>query len=243
MASTNKTTNYELSQFVGSDKPAWLADYNADMNKIDTQMKANADSAVAAVGSASSANTSIGDLSSLTTTTKTDLVSAINETDANVRTAQTTANNANATAVTASEGVTGISNYLNIDNFVNYSANDISLSGSGSISYASLTVARNSTGTLGKVYGTVILDTTAGNTFTITIPNTGLSTSTDINVSHAGFVTLERSTSQGGGVTNVDVLSYKIKTDGSITVTFTPSNAKTVLRFLACVIFVKNFGD
>lgn len=42
MSSTNKTTNYELSQFVGSDKPTWLGDYNSDMAKIDTQMKENA---------------------------------------------------------------------------------------------------------------------------------------------------------------------------------------------------------
>lgn len=43
MASTNHTQNYSLSQFVGSDKPAWLGDYNQDMSKIDTAMKANAD--------------------------------------------------------------------------------------------------------------------------------------------------------------------------------------------------------
>lgn len=43
MASTNKTTNYELSQYVGSDKPTYLGDYNGDMLKIDAGMKANAD--------------------------------------------------------------------------------------------------------------------------------------------------------------------------------------------------------
>lgn len=43
MTSTNKTANYELSQFVGTDHPTWLGDYNSDMAKIDAQMKANAD--------------------------------------------------------------------------------------------------------------------------------------------------------------------------------------------------------
>lgn len=43
MTSTNKTTNYELSQFVGTDRPTWLGDYNSDMSKIDTQLKQNAD--------------------------------------------------------------------------------------------------------------------------------------------------------------------------------------------------------
>ena len=57
MSSTNKTTNYELSQFIGSDKPAWLVDYNGDMSRIDNQMKANADAAASAASQASSAGT------------------------------------------------------------------------------------------------------------------------------------------------------------------------------------------
>ena len=43
MTATNKTKNYQLSQFVGSDHPKWLVDYNGDMAKIDAQMKQNAD--------------------------------------------------------------------------------------------------------------------------------------------------------------------------------------------------------
>lgn len=43
MTATNKTKNYELSQFVGTDRPTWLGDYNGDMSKIDTQLKQNAD--------------------------------------------------------------------------------------------------------------------------------------------------------------------------------------------------------
>lgn len=56
MGSTNHTSNYELSQFLGSDKPAWLLDYNGDMLKIDTQMKANADAASAAQSKANTAD-------------------------------------------------------------------------------------------------------------------------------------------------------------------------------------------
>ena len=54
MASTNKTTNYELSQFEGTDKPSWEADYNADMRSIDTNLKAVSDVANGASGSISS---------------------------------------------------------------------------------------------------------------------------------------------------------------------------------------------
>lgn len=43
MSSTNKTTNYELSQYIGSDKPSYLGDYNSDMLKIDTAIKGAVD--------------------------------------------------------------------------------------------------------------------------------------------------------------------------------------------------------
>ena len=57
MASTNKTENYDLSQFVGTDRPTWLGDYNGDMTKIDAQLKQNADDiASAAAGSLTSVN-------------------------------------------------------------------------------------------------------------------------------------------------------------------------------------------
>lgn len=53
MASTNKTVNYELSQFEGTDKPSWEADYNADMLSIDTNLKAVSDVADGASGNIS----------------------------------------------------------------------------------------------------------------------------------------------------------------------------------------------
>ena len=43
MTATNHTRNYNLSQFVGTDRPTWLGDYNGDMTKIDAQLKKNAD--------------------------------------------------------------------------------------------------------------------------------------------------------------------------------------------------------
>lgn len=42
MTATNHTGNYNLSQFVGTDRPTWLGDYNGDMTKIDAQLKKNA---------------------------------------------------------------------------------------------------------------------------------------------------------------------------------------------------------
>ena len=79
MASTNKTTNYELSQYVGTDKPTYLTDYNQDMSKIDAGIHA-------AKSEADTNASSIGTLSSLTTEAKTNLVAAINEVESETNT-------------------------------------------------------------------------------------------------------------------------------------------------------------
>lgn len=52
MAHTNSTPNYNLPQFLGTDKPAWLTDINNAMSDIDTAIaaaKTTADSADTAV--------------------------------------------------------------------------------------------------------------------------------------------------------------------------------------------------
>ena len=107
MASTNKTTNLELSQYVSSDKPTYLVDYNSDMTKIDTgvhtaQVTADTASTAAtnaqttaegaqttattAITNAATAQTTadgavsnIGTLANLDTVNKANLVGAINE--------------------------------------------------------------------------------------------------------------------------------------------------------------------
>lgn len=75
MASTNKTTNYELSQFTSTDKPAWLGDYNQDMNKIDAQMKNNANGIASTASTVSGHTTAIAGLNSDVETAQTDIAS------------------------------------------------------------------------------------------------------------------------------------------------------------------------
>ena len=72
MASTNKTNNFNLSQFIETDKPTFLGDYNTDMNKIDDAMQANK-------LAGENNNNSIGNLQELDTQNKLNLVNAINE--------------------------------------------------------------------------------------------------------------------------------------------------------------------
>ena len=115
MSSTNKTTNYELSQFIGSDKPAWLTDYNQDMSKIDTGVNNAQTTATAADGKADANTTAIGTLSSLNTESKTSLVAAINEVDTNADTAQGTANTALNGANTANTDISSLKSYLKLN--------------------------------------------------------------------------------------------------------------------------------
>lgn len=90
MSSTNKTTYYELSQYVGSDKPTYLGDYNSDMLKIDTGLHVAANAADTAVTTANTANSTA---TSASTTASTALSTA--------QTASATASQAQTTAETA----------------------------------------------------------------------------------------------------------------------------------------------
>lgn len=104
MSSTNKTTNYQLSQFVSDDKPAWLGDYNQDMAKIDAGMKEN-DDAITAQSQTIASHTN---LISANTEGIQNLQGSIEEisekadtADGKAEQAQTKANQANALAETA----------------------------------------------------------------------------------------------------------------------------------------------
>lgn len=96
-SSTNKTTNYELPQFVGTDKPTWLGDFNEAMSDIDAGMHKNAtdistmESDVAnAVAVSSQASQDVAGLTSTVSTLS-----------SNVTAVTTTANNAQSTATSA----------------------------------------------------------------------------------------------------------------------------------------------
>lgn len=240
MASTNKTSNYELSQFLGTDKPAWLSDYNSDMSKIDTQMKANADAATAAGGSATSANTAIGTLSSLTTDDKTSVVAAINEVDGHADTAQSTAN----TASTAAETATAKANQAlaGIANFNLSSAGTVSVSGANmNTGFTTLNIAKNSDGSLCKIYGEIRSSYQGSTTTTFTSGDTGLRPESAITIQ--GCMIRETKTNDGLSATYYQ--SFTINTDGTITWENASAGTVTNLRwyFMASLIFVKDFGD
>lgn len=106
MSSTNKTTYYDLSQYIGTDKPTYLGDYNSDMSKIDAGIHGADDKATTASQNAGSAIARVSELektvqshTSAITTLQTD-TTALKE---SVKTAQNTATSADGKADNAQQ--------------------------------------------------------------------------------------------------------------------------------------------
>lgn len=91
--STNKTTNYDLPQWVGTDKPSYLTDFNDAFNKIDTGMHANATKLDKVDTLETQVNSLDTDVSNLNT--------RVGTAEATIQTVSTTATNASNTATSA----------------------------------------------------------------------------------------------------------------------------------------------
>ena len=242
MASTNKTTNYELSQFLGTDKPAWLSDYNTDMGKIDAQMKINADTAGGADGKADANATAIGTLANLTTDAKTNLVTAVNEVDAHADSATTTAGSALASATAAQTNANNaVTAVTNLAAAFNLTPADLTATCPQVASVTStLKCAKNSDGSICKIYGRVRIPSSYNGNCVITTSDTGLRPDTAITINGAGLRIAR--TSSGSYVFG---LAYTINTNGTITITVANDSSflSVDAELIACLIFVKDFGD
>ena len=103
--STNKTTHYNLSQYVASDKPTYLVDYNADMLAIDTAI-------YNAMSKATNNESNIGTMTDLTTESKSSLVGAINEVGNH---ANTNASNISQNTIDIASNTGAIGNLINLE--------------------------------------------------------------------------------------------------------------------------------
>ena len=116
MGSTYKTTNIELSQFLGTDKPAWVNDYNADMLKIDSAVGENVTDISTAQSRADSAYT----LADNTASSVSSLSTQVSDNTTDIATAQgniTTINSliGNGTPTTTDQTIIGAINEINAE--------------------------------------------------------------------------------------------------------------------------------
>lgn len=242
MSSTNKTSNYDLSQFVSTDKPAWLTDYNQDMTKIDSGINTAQNTATGADGKADSNTTKIGQLENLTTTAKTNLVNAINEVDSIASTAQETAS---AGTTIANQALTKASQ---IDKFNLTKQIVLSPSvnrGSINTNVSYVHYAGDSSDSIFKTYGRVYISSLSGisGSLTVTLGQTPLRPSSAYEITAGGICSTRNSNLT---ISDQFAVSLHVALDGKITLSTIPLDgniADASIVIPPCLYFNEDFGD
>lgn len=257
MSATNHTTNYELPIFVGTDKPAWLVDWNEAMTAIDTAIHT-------AEGKADQAGTDIGGIESSISTINSTLTSINNavsqlriDTNANTGSINTiTSLIGNGEPTTTDKTLIGAINELhgdieNID--VKVYDFDIKAKTVSEALYTGLTKTGgamkaliNNDSSVGKVYGYISAYSESG---AITIPANGAVvtlTVADLDVSESfdveGFEVF-------GFTTAADYISAQaylhFNTNGTVELRIRGQMNKQYYQFNLppCLLFLKDLGD
>lgn len=257
MSSTNHTTNYNLPQWVGSDKPAWLGDMNPAFSAIDTAIKANETAAATAGTDATAAKNNIGTMANLETTEKGTLVGAVNEVNTKAGTAQQTANTAVGNAQTVA---TALETFMRKFNFTTFTDGDTSQMSPVGVVVNNMTLAQNSDGSIFKVYGNLQVNPSAS-VAKKAIPGMSGYYGVDLNLQLAGAPTEAYIIKAGGvvlGTRNDTIATYgsigtdlAVGTDGKVymfpntfsaNVSFDNTSAVRCWAF-PCVYFNTSFGD
>lgn len=245
MASTNKTPNFDLSQFIGSDKPTYLGDYNSDMSKIDTAMATNKTNSENAVTVATGANETASNAQTIATQAQTTAQQA----NTLAQTAKSAADTAQASADNNTSSIQNLSDYMNITQYSNVTSATIT-KGSATLSNVNISLSTNSDKTLGKIYGSVNLENIAYGTTKFKISNQPIYIDSEFTIACCGLffglkadgspsnyalkpvnVTITKNSSQP----NNSDLEFDF-TDDSTTV-----NGRIIL--LPCLYYFKNFND
>ena len=236
MSHSTSTANYSLPQFSGSDKPAWLGDINPAMSAIDTQMKANADASTTAGTNATSALNGIGTLANLTTTEKSNLVGAVNEIDTELGTVAGVASGASTTAGQAKTKADGLETYFTMTTFNTLTAT----ANNATIAWSTVREAVNADGSLGKVYGAMVVTPTATSNSYVTFASS-FRPSSQITI-NAVAIKQRNAGDADKTIFPVDVI---FNTDGTIRINFEASEYNVPFRFIfiPCLIFATDFGD
>lgn len=270
MAATNHTTNYNLPQYIGTDKPTYLGDWNSTMGAIDTQMKTNADNASGALSAAqtaqTNANTALSTAQGADTKADTALTNAgaaqstadnassvassalstANTANGKADTALTNAAAAQTTADSASASAAAVASKLNLTSFETIAHTNMTITGGGALEGGTIYTAVNGDGSIGKIYGVVDIkpNERIGN---VTIPtqlrpkdSSGQATDLTIN----GICI--RNIKISGNVKNIAPLSVTIRSNGNVEIPYAyvdSSNDRCSLLLIACVLFLQPFDD
>lgn len=251
MASTNKTPNYDLPQFIATDKPTWLGDVNDAMSKIDAGMEANKSSGESTVGRVTALEATVSE--------HTDQIATVTETadtaGATATAAQNAASAASALATTANSAANAITNSLTFNpaNVVKKDATDssVTVSPTGDIvlSGGNLKCICSNDGSWMKVYGYLagtIQHTNSGIATIIKFPGmVKFPPSEKYTVNSLGLSVIDPVAS-GNANTIVNTVSIDVNTDGSIDLTIWATIQRRTGIFInisPCMINNKSYGD
>ena len=250
MSSTNHTTNYNLPQFVGSDKPAWLGDINPALSTIDTAMHSNATTAAQGVNDAATAKARAD-----------SAYTKAGDAETAAGTAQTTANTAVAGVNTNAGKIASLEAAFNLS-----SRNTItSLPSTGQWSNGcSFTLAQNTDGSVFKFYGNYWITNNTSSTITCTKTAVaglsgiyGIATGLYLNeapdeayvVSDSGLNYLAANSSY---IWNESLWgsTFAVGTDGQIYIYVNDAQSETISAnqkrrywLFPCIYFNSNWGD
>ncbi len=260
MSATNHTTNYELPIFVGSDKPAWLVDWNGAMTAIDTAIHT-------AEGKADQAGTDIGGIESSISTINSTLTSINNavsqlriDTNANTGSINTiTSLIGNGEPTTTDKTIIGAINeivaYHEIDSYTGeFTVTPVSGLSINSDDRSLIKYALNSTKSFGKIYGSTQLN--ADGTYVMSqgwnkVASITASAMPTISESYYIEVGMAFMLNTARDQTIPQPARLKFNTNGSVdieiyrgTSSYTPPNGSAYSVSLApCMYILKDIGD
>lgn len=245
MSYSNETPNFNLPQYVGTDKPTYLGDFNETMLKIDTALKNNQTSATSANSSAETANATAQSALTSATNAENKATSADTKaTDAKstAQSAQTSATNALETANNA----ISIARLFNITQTREIPTSNITIKTNNNTiiqpSINTLRLAHNDDVSIGKIYGLLRVPIeTSVTSVTVSIkttlqPKQAIPIAEMINIlSHAPQINEYVSRWDGLTISNNGTITFSTNND---------MQASTLdFHLIPILIFFKNFGD
>lgn len=251
MASTNKTPNYDLPQWVAADKPTFLGDMNAAFLDIDAAMHENAESS----GSQEQRLTAVEAKATENATNIANVSQVANTAGETATAAQNAASAASALATTANSAANAITNSLTFNpaNVVEKKATDssvtVSPAGDIVITAGTLKCICSNDGSWMKVYGYIsgtIQHTNSGSATTIKFPGmVRFPPSEKYSVNSLGISVIDPVAS-GNANTIVNTVSIDVNTDGSIDLTIWATiqvRTGIFINISPCMINNKSYGD
>lgn len=239
MGATNKTTYYELPQYVQSDKPSYLGDFNGAMNTIDSAIHTNAINIGINGTAIENTNTLIGDLSNLKTSVKTSVVNAINE---NVDSIGDLSNLETIVKTSVTDAINELVEKFDLSDITNFDETDAQriVISDGEIRGMTITIATNKDKSICKIYGDInTRNNTDGATIELTFP-----TSFVVDNTFIVYPTGLRIGAWGETEPSVNTITYiRFNQNGTVTLGCKGVGTGNHMMFIPFLIFIKDFGD